>query len=473
MRSNGFTAKYKTAVFKKGSLLALTISAAVVIVIALNILVTLIPTKYTRLDTTKQGLFSISQQTKTVLKSLEDAVNIYHLCSGAIEDENISELLLKYAEVSDKISVSIIDTSLYPNFYKDYSEDSPSDNSLIVTSKNKSRVIDFYEIYAASSGEYEYYGYYDIFNGESALTSAIDYVCTENAPKIYTLEGHAEDTLSSELQKEIYNQNFTLESLSLNGLEAVPDDADCVMLFSPERDISEAEMNMLSDYQKSGGNLIIISDYDTEKTPFLDKLLESFGLTVAEGIVFEGDGNSYIASYPYYIYPKLISNTITEPLISSSLHTLFPLAQGILIDESAIEGLTVETLVAPSDMAYSKIDINSENQERTDEDITGPFSFGVTVSDENGRLVLFSTSQFLDSNINKSVAGANYDLFLNSLAWLCQKENSISIHPKNLMSASIAVGSLASSIMFVVLVIAIPGIIILTAYIVMKKRRQK
>lgn len=473
MKSNSFTDKFKTKYFKKGTLLTLSILAVIIVIIGVNILVMYIPAKYTRIDTTEQGLFSISQQTHTLLDGLADNITIYHLCSGAIEDENISELLIKYAAFTDKITISVIDTSLYPNFYADYTDESPSDNSLIVLGSKRSRVIDFYEIYTASSSEYEYYGYYDIFNGEQMLTSAIDYVTTDILPKIYNLEGHSEYEPTEELKREITNQNFEIEQLSLNGLESVPEDADCVMIFSPQRDISEAEFNILTQYSENGGNLLIIADYVSEDMPIFDRLLEKFGLSIVDGIVFEGDDSRYISSYPYFIYPLLISHTITEPLISSNLHTLFPLACGIVANDQADDSLTIESFVTPSESAYSKIDVNSENFERTDEDISGPFSFATAVSSQTGKMVLFSTSQFLDSNVNSSVAGANYDLFINSLAWICQKESSVSVHPKNLLSTSIAVGSSISSIMFVILVIIIPGVFILTAFLVMRKRKHR
>lgn len=471
MNGNGFTGKFKTRSFKRGTLLTISVLIAVALFLAVNIISAYIPAEFARIDTTNQDLFSISEQTNTILEQLSDDITIYHLCSGAIEDENISELLIKYAAISDMVTVSVIDTSLYPNFYTDYTDESPSDNSLIVKSSKRSRVIDFYEIYTASSTEYEYYGYYDIFNGEKVITSAIDYVTTDTLPKIYNLEGHGEFEPSDELKREITNQNFDFQQLSLNGLESVPKDADCVMIFSPQRDISQTELDLLSQYTENGGNLLIIADYVTEEMPVFDSLLKKFGLTVADGIVFESDSSKYISSYPYFIYPQLISHTITEPLISSNMHILFPLACGIITDDQADQSLTIETLVAPSDSAYSKIDVNSENFEKTEEDISGPFSFATAVTSQTARMVLFSTSQFLDGSVNSSVAGANYDLFLNSMAWLCQKESSVSIHPKNLLSTSIAVGSSVSSIMFVVLVVLIPGIFIISAFFVMRKRK--
>ena len=132
MSSSRFTSKFKTKIFKKGTRFAFFTALAVIIVILINILSSLIPAKYMRFDTTGQGLFTISKQTEDILHTLSEDISIYHLCTGGIEDENISELLLKYASFSDKLSVSVIDTSLYPNFYQDFTDEEPSDNSIIV-----------------------------------------------------------------------------------------------------------------------------------------------------------------------------------------------------------------------------------------------------------------------------------------------------------------------------------------------------
>ena len=476
MSSSRFTSKFKTKIFKKGTRFAFFTALAVIIVILINILSSLIPAKYRRFDTTGQGLFTISKQTEDILHTLSEDISIYHLCTGGIEDENISELLLKYASFSDKLSVSVIDTSLYPNFYQDFTDEEPSDNSIIVSGDRRYRVIDFYEIYTASSDEYAYYGYYDIFNGETELTSAIDYVTSDILPKIYTLEGHSEYTLSDELQKEILKQNFDLETLSLNGLTSVPEDADCIMLLSPKRDITDKELAMLTEYENNGGKLVITADYNTEDTPVFDKLLGNFGLEIADGIVFEEDSKNHVSSYPYFIYPTIIPHEITDPLISENLHLLFPLALGIKTKNDADTSLNIEQLIAPSETSYSKIDINSDNLSKTDDDIEGPFSFGVAVTgneDDEGRLIMFSTTEFLDSSVNKSVAGANYDLFINSIAWLCSKESGIALRPKNLLPTSVAVSSGSASIMFVLLVIAIPGIFIAAAFLIIRRRRLK
>ena len=76
--------------------------------------------------------------------------------------------------------------------------------------------------------------------------------------------------------------------------------------------------------------------------------------------------------------------------------------------------------------------------ERQDGDQSGPFDVGVAVTETGTtgetRMVWFSTSQFLADDVNQMVGGANQNLFLNSLNWMCARENNISIRAKSLDS---------------------------------------
>ncbi|MFR2156473.1 MAG: Gldg family protein [Evtepia gabavorous] len=79
------------------------------------------------------------------------------------------------------------------------------------------------------------------FAGESALTSAIDYVIRDTLPKLYTLTGHGESALSASFQSAVEKQNMELEELSLLTAEEVPEDADCLLICGPESDLSQEE----------------------------------------------------------------------------------------------------------------------------------------------------------------------------------------------------------------------------------------
>ena len=59
------------------------------------------------------------------------------------------------------------------------------------------------------------YTYNTSFDGEGAITSAIDYVVNAEQPKIYLLEGHGESELPSTFRQQLERDNMLLESLSL------------------------------------------------------------------------------------------------------------------------------------------------------------------------------------------------------------------------------------------------------------------
>ena len=87
---------------------------------------------------------------------------------------------------------------------------------------------------------------------------------------IYVTAGHGEfywkayqdkDKLRqiSTLKKILKSNNFSVKELSLaNGLsDAVPEDASIVLILGPEEEFFDAEIDVLYEYRKSGGSLLI------------------------------------------------------------------------------------------------------------------------------------------------------------------------------------------------------------------------
>ena len=55
-------------------------------------------------------------------------------------------------------------------------------------------------------------------------------------------------------------ENIDLAELSLLTEEGVPEDADCVLIYAPQTDISQDELEMLQKYLQAGGGLFLITD---------------------------------------------------------------------------------------------------------------------------------------------------------------------------------------------------------------------
>ena len=66
-----------------------------------------LPSKYTRLDISSEKLYTIGDETKAMLKDLDKDVIIYQIAQRGSEDENISNLLQRYADESDHITCNL------------------------------------------------------------------------------------------------------------------------------------------------------------------------------------------------------------------------------------------------------------------------------------------------------------------------------------------------------------------------------
>lgn len=444
-----FKNSFRTRSFRVGSYSVAATLMVIAIAVVINIMASALPAKYTQFDTTATQLFSISDETEKLAASLDTDITIYWVVQSGYEDSYIGTLLDQYESLSSHINVVKKDPDVYPTFVQQYCADGVSNNSLVVVSGERYRYVDYYEIYVYDYDYYTYYytGEYDVsFDGESALTSAIDYVVSSDLPKVYTLTGHGESTLSTTFATALEKQNIETTELSLITENAVPEDADCVFIYAPLSDISTQELALLQAYLENGGSLMLITDppQDGELTN-LYTLMAGYGITAAEGIVIEGSQNHYAYGTPYYLLPDYGSHDITSPLEENGYYVLLPIAQGLTVSETLPDGITVTELLTTSSSAFSKIaGYSLTSYEKETVDIAGPFSLGVAIADGNSgsSIVWVSSAALLDDEINSYVSGGNQDLFLNAMSWICEpEEQSFSIHAKSLETEYLTIDS--------------------------------
>ena len=70
------------------------------------------------------------------------------------------------------------------------------------------------------------------------MAAALTYVTTDNMSKIYVVTGHDEWALENQFIQAIQKENIAYEELSLLKTDAVPDDAQAIILNAPLRDYS-------------------------------------------------------------------------------------------------------------------------------------------------------------------------------------------------------------------------------------------
>ena len=82
-------ASYKTRSFRVGGYSVAATAMILAICIAANFLINALPSNLTKLDTSSNQLYSISQQTETILASLEKEIQIYWIVQSGQEDSTL------------------------------------------------------------------------------------------------------------------------------------------------------------------------------------------------------------------------------------------------------------------------------------------------------------------------------------------------------------------------------------------------
>ena len=451
---------------------SLVLTAVVLaIVIVCNLLVSALPTTLTKYDMSATKLYSITSNTKVVVNALEEDVTIYWVVQSGEEDDVIENLLGKYESLSDHIKVVKKNPDVYPTFTQQYTQESVSNNSLIVECGERNRYIPYEDIYVTQADMYSY-SYSASFDGEGAITSAIDYVVTENLPKVYILEGHGEAELPSSFSKQIEKENMETETLSLLTVDEIPQDADCLVIYGPTSDISTEERD-ISEYTQNGGKLLVMAGPTEDGTlTNLYTLLEEYGVKTVDGIVVEQDRDSYAFGYPYLLLPEMFSNDITDALVEENYYPIFPIAQGLTTSESTSSAVTA--LLTTSDTSYSKVDgFDLTTYDKEEGDVDGPFVLGVSIDTGNdGQMVWFSSSKFLEDGYNTYSSGANLDLTMNALADLIGEREAIAIRSKSLDYNYLTISDSVASLLKTLMIGVFPLVYLGMGIVVMVRRKQ-
>ena len=267
--------KWSSKNIRKGSY-SLGISVVVLaIAVVFNLVVGKLPAQYRNVDLSQTKLSTIGDTTKELVSALDQDVTIYQIVESGKENETIQKLLERYAGLSSHVKVETMDPVLHPNFVSEYTEDDLADNSLIVVGEKRNKVIPYADMFE-STVNYQTYQYETTgFDGEGQVTSAISYVTTDSLPIMYTITGHEEGDMTEDMKSAIEKENIEMKDLNLLTEESVPDDADCVMLFSPQNDLSEEEADKLITYMENGGKAVIITSYLNKEMPNLQKVLNN------------------------------------------------------------------------------------------------------------------------------------------------------------------------------------------------------
>lgn len=458
------------------------ILVAIVIAIYIGVNILLQNVVLPEIDCTQNKIYSLSQETKDKVGNIDKDINITLInYSNYISLINFVE---RYVEMNNHIKIEKIDDlSARADLMQKYSLNA-TDSLIIISSGENEKTVNESELYT-----YDYSTGEQKDTTEEALTNAIMDVTTEEKPKIYFMSNHTAystqyfSTIMTAIQKDA-NEVETLDILAKG---EIPADCDCLVISTLKEDLTEQEKDKIIEYIKKGGEILLLCGPNITNVDLsnFQKVLDEYGLTIEKGVIFEGDDNRMVAGYPDFIIAQTGSNSLTKKL-NMTMNLCLVDAAKITFNQEKLEELKVENeiLASTSEKAYVRTDLTQKSVTRTPQDSEeGSFSIAAiatkTIDDNKSKLIVFGNELFaMDMPVQMNGYGMmtvnlynNKDLILNSIAYLTERENTITIR-KNSETVNYTVTEQQNTIIMAI-IFTLPIIIIIAGIIIWQIRRRK
>ncbi len=450
-----------------------------VLVIAIVVVINLMFSKLDlSTDLSKGSLFTLSKDTKEVLKKNDKKITLNYMVTSGNEMDYIENVLEQYAKASNKISIHKVDPVVNPAFAsKNNITDEVSLNDVIVVNEEtgSSKYVSAGEMYYSQNDGYNPYSQGNYFlDVEGQITSAIQGVLAETKTKMYVVSGHGEQPIADTINAAYSKLNIDTEDLALLTATAIPEDCDVLYFNGPTSDLTDHEKTMVLEYLKAGGDAIINMEYSAQspKQPNMEEILEYYGIQSTQGIVCETSGN-------YYYYPNYIVPTLGSSELLSKLNGYFIVPNAIRLDTMSEirSSLRLEELMTTSEGSYLKLDPSSGSSEKESGDIDGPFAAGISateaVGDEETKLFVFASADIFVEEYVSTNKLENGDLIKTAVGSMLQTDiQKVAIDAKSLDYSYISLSIPTQMVWAAVLIILLPLAILIFGFVIWMMRRR-
>jgi len=377
-----------------------------------------------RFDLTTEGLYTLSDQTRKIVGNLQKDVKVIKF--DKIDDQQLADRMSEFKYLSNRISYERIDPLQKPELARQYA------------------VRQFGETIVAVGDRVERPQNTD----EQSLVNAIMKVTRDKLKRVCFTTGHDEKSLSSTegygyaaVENNLKNENYEVKPVNLATSTQVPAECDVLVSAGPKKSFLPQEAVMIGKYLDGGGKMFLM--VDPEADPQLGDVLKVWNITLNNDFVVDRSGARIVGTG---IVAPVVENYGEHPITKDlkRISTFFPEARTVKPgDSSKGEGVVSTEILKTSENSWGETDLKSKsNQEpQMDEgkDTKGPLSLGVAATrklgEKESRLVVFGDSDFAINGFFPQAG--NGSLFLNTVNWLAQDEDLISIRPKSATNRSL------------------------------------
>ena len=461
---------------KYGTGAIIVIVVVAVLAILLNVLLEQLPMS---VDITSESLYSITDETKTVLDELEKDVTVYALFDKTKASTQGYSEIINYLDIYDSYShvdVEYIDLDKNPGFLLEtVGEEQVNDYSAgdcIVKCGDKIKHIVSNDMYEVTTDTQTYQQSITGINCEACLTGGIIHVISDEIPVVYVSTGFGEKTLDSfkKVKLNIENNNFEIKEINLNR-DDVPDDAAVVMFINPTSDLSTTALGRLKTwFIKTNGNVIAVMDYSaagTEYTNF-NALFELFSLRIRNDIVTETDEYSMLPNNRGFAATTLSPDD--SPLEGLSQKAIF------INDTRSIEVLNTTSAYSESNALVNTSDKATSSSIKTGEEITEKLTVAASgayqAGNEVSKLYLTGSSYNLTDDSIATYGNGGGAILIRALNWMYKSLNEGDLIPaKEYNTDVISITQSQATTIAIILLAILPVIALAFGFIVWIKRR--
>ncbi|MFI5398597.1 MAG: GldG family protein [Candidatus Binatia bacterium] len=419
-----------------------------------------------RFDLTEQGVFSLSPQSVSVVKNLQEELQIQAFVEGGVSPE-LRDLLSNYQYNSPKVKFELVDPDRQPELAEKYH----------VTAYNTVRFEYGKESTTISKPT------------EEAITNAMIKVTRSIRKTVCFVEGHGEPDVDdaqnahalSSVKEALSNENYEAKKVLLASVDKVPDDCSVVAIAGPQKPYLENELNALGAYLDSGGRMLML--LPPRNGNEFQPLIAKWGVKLGNDVVvdqvvrlFQGPALGLAPLVNTYA-PHEITHDFKQ-------RTVFPMTRSVHADAAGKKGLQVTELVKTSPQSWGETDLDalfqrSEASFDANVDTKGPVPIAVVVSADlkqmgtgkegTTRLAVYGSVEFAS---NREVDGTYYnrDLVLNTIDWLAGQADLLSIRPRSVRASRVQFTADQGTVIFYLSVLLIPEILLIVGIAVWWRR---
>lgn len=375
-----------------------------------------------KIDVTEEKLNSLSDQTVSILKGLDDDLEIIGFFKAGSEEDDrekfqFTDITNLYKNETNKLKVSQFDPLKRPDLQTKFKIETSGE--IVLSYKGKQNTIQQLT--------------------EETLTNAIIKITRTKNKIVYLLKGHGERDSGSEeregvsrFKKALEDTSYEVKPFSLIETKTVPADADVVAIVGGNQPLLDFEVEAIKDYASKGGKLFIAADPGQNHN--LGALLKTFGVDFKNNYVIDQIGqlvgfSAAVAIGMNYSKTSEITKKFGEAM------TAFQLASQLSKMPDVPPDFQIDELVSSSPASFAKKEISREVKTSA-EDPKGPLPVAMTVvgklagkgEPKEFSLVAVGDSDFLTNQMLQMQL--NRDLAVNSFAFLAKDAELVSIRPK-------------------------------------------